>query len=679
MWAGPAGEAVVWVGWPRMPMRDGMRAAGRLAVLWGVLGALLAWAWWVSRGGLPQRGSTVRLGSAGVYGVGDVNGLGGVSVGLPSGWELQARSTDAWAGGVLVLASERGGGEDEPAASGRLAGRELTVEVYPQVAVLPPEAFLSRRLGVSEGAERLEIGGMVWSVAGIRYGGMRFEWLAVTVVPSGRALVVRLVGPGGSGASDALLLRGVLGSLRVGEVGPAGAGVGVDAVSLRPVALPTAALADWGVASAAGRERAGASGSSEVTGPRLRQVVLLREAAGSAGPPHSDGSSDNSGSPEGGRRWASAVVAVEVYPVLAREWPGAEVAGEELAEHPTVRTFLTMAGAHDARLLEGSVRAWSAGRLVVVPNGESSAGLLAGEFPVAAMLVRPEGGRLEPLAALLVARGERLAGGGVLRALSRVAERVVFAAHADELDALLQAGSSLAGRLRVPAAGEDQGAVWLLSGLRAEGVAGDGGAGPAVIVRLASDRATAERVAPGPHRIERTAARRLTDDGGEVLTVRIARQVRGLPAVRGGSETGPPVETGPPGYTGPKGEAGSSDWADVLVRGYELQRAGRYEAAADDPELLAVSRFVEGPRLLRGALLADRPAVVLTDWVGWVDLDTEGLFSLVLVQPLPSVEGERRCALHVLGTGRTLLVREVRSPQGVREVVEEPGRLLAGG
>lgn len=701
----------------------------RVAVLTAVLGLLLVWAWWISRGrggiaawdgavGLEQGLGTAGWGPRATYASRDVNGLGGIALTLPAGWRVESLSTDAWRGGVLVRAREGG-------VWGR--GRELTVEVYPQVAVLPPAAFLVRRLGVTVGFERVEEAGTVWAVAGVRYtsgrgpradgegagvetgagrGAERFEWVAVTVVASGRALVVRLGGPGGGELADAVLVREVLRRIDVAEwASAATALLDAAAVSLRPLAMPTSVLAEWGVASA---RQGGGERAADGLGSRLKQVVVL----GGRG----------RGTPSEG------VVTVEVFPVLVPGWPRSSD-GEDGAEHPTVRALRTMAGGHDARLLEGHVQRLTATRLVVTPKAADSAagdagagedlGLLAGEFPVAAMLVGSEGPGLGPLAALLVARGEgdaargaaRGASGGgeggasgLLRALSRVAERVTFVPHAEELSSLLEAGEQLAARINASAgsAGDADGGTirWVLE------AAGAGAGTPPVGTMQLSVSGTLEvvRQAPWPHRLLRTE--RLRGDaveGVSVRTVAVAWQVRGLaeaggfePSPAGGSE--PSAANGAsPSHGQGSASAANEDWTDVLVRTFDVM-SPRVSAEVDgsglgtpdhanndgadgdsDGELMAVRRYVPGPALLAGAMRAETAALVVTDTVGWLDLDREGLFSLVLVQPLAADGAGRRWAVHALGTGRTLVVSDgTTAPGGARGpgwTVEEPGRL----
>ncbi|MFN4244345.1 MAG: hypothetical protein ACK4PI_14045 [Tepidisphaerales bacterium] len=719
-----------------MPVRDGRAAWARVAVLTAVLGLLLAWAWWISRGragiaawdgavGLEQGLGTAGWGPRATYASRDVNGLGGLSLTLPAGWRAESLSTDAWRGGVLVRAREGG-------VWGR--GRELTVEVYPQVAVLPPAAFLVRRLGVTVGFERVEEAGTVWAVAGVRYtsgrgprsggegasvesgggrGAERFEWVAVTVVPSGRALVVRLGGPGGGELADAVLVRGVLRRIDVAEwASAASATLDAAAVSLRPLAMPTSVLAEWGLASArqGGGERAG-----DGLGSRLKQVVVL----GGRG----------RGTPSEG------VVTVEVFPVVVPGWPQSLDTADG-TEHPTVRALRTMAGGHDARLLEGHVQRLTATRLLVTPKsahstagdggGGEEVGLLAGEFPVAAMLVGSEGAGLGPLAALLVARGEGDAAGGaaggapggaggggtgLLRALSRVAERVTFVPHAEELSSLLEAGGRLAAQLRAGSAGPageaDGGTMrWVLE------AAGAGAGTPPVGTMELNISGTLEvvRETPWPHRLLRTE--RLREGGGEggsVRTVAVAWQVRGLAEV-GGAEPSPaatapsPAGGEPSSHGSGRASAAVEEWTDVLVRTFDVM-APRAGGAADGPageldkepsgepagkadgepgqepdgELMAVRRYAPGPALLAGVMRAETAALVVTDTVGWLDLDREGLFSLVLVQPLAADGAGRRWAVHAVGTGRTLVVRDgPTGPGGTRGpgmTVEEPGRL----
>lgn len=605
-WVGRGGRVVGWGA-----MRDSrLTPVIRVVILVGVLAAMLGLAAAVGR---PRLAATeVPMSAARTFATEDPNGLGGISVALPSKWRAETRVSNAVRGGVLLEAKENGSAPRPGTNLAPEGPRTLTIEVYPQTSVLPPRTFVEERLGIRQPVEWVKVGGHAGVLTGVAYNlsgrgegseelksGWAFDLVAAATVPSGRVLVVRLQGPGRGSPGDARVLRRVVDSLRVLGAGDSagGGGLGSDALDRlrsRPVTSPVGLLSEW----AAGREGVGG------VGPRLKQVAVV--------PLPGD------------------VVTIEQFPVYL---PAAPTDGEggDLSEHPAVSAALAMAGAHDARLLSATVRRLSSTRLLLMaePGGPRA--------PVAGLVVFADGAGVAPLAALLVARGQTGGGTDLARQLNRAADRLVFAPHSDDLVQLLVAGQQVAvGRAA------EWGAEEILP-LFAVGARVSSEDVPEVMVRIAADGTVdMRRAAPAPERMLRAERR----GPGGTLTVMSMRQVNL-----------------------------SGTFGDVLSRQFTLPP--RLETPAEGSpsvDLLSPSRYVRGNELIGRAWLAGaRPALVVSDAVPPMDLDTEGLFSFVLIQPLGGGREQRRYALHVLGSGR-VMVAEFDGRGGLVSY-EEPGRL----
>lgn len=524
-----------------------------------------------------------------------------VSIALPKSWNVEPLSPRTPYGGPFLLATESGTAPRTGTSLAPTGPRKFTAEIYRPSSILPPLTFLQHAFGFRSSGQRLTVAGYPSVVIGLAANNPGdTDSDSPTPNSSSSPWTFRFIAATTLPSGDILLLR------------LEGPGRGADTDSqlfsrlLASISLPDSPLQS--------------SLSSDALDALRTHPVL---------PPSDIARPSSRSSPYRTREHAilstpSDILTVELFssylpplPPLTAD-PASPPDPKTLDNLPAIAAFRDIATSHDNRFLAAIPSRISPTRTILsLPDNLATP-------PIMALAVYADASPNATLAAILIARGQTSSPADLARLLNRAADRLTFAPSSDDLPAFLAAGQSLATAASTLIL-EDVNLAFSPSATTSPPLA------PFALARVLPDGTLeSRRSAPAPERILRTAR----SIPGNQVTITTVRQI-----------------------------ASGRQFVDVLTRTFTIP-SNYLDVAPSQPDtapafdLLNTSRYVPGHRLLQALpLVGDTPAILVTDLVPLLDLDTQSRFSFLLVQPYPplTTRDRKTFALQVLGTGRTLL------------------------